>query len=529
MIQRLYIKDFAIINEIELILKDGFTVITGETGSGKSILLEALSVSLGAKTDKIMVRNGTERALVETEFIGNTFRRLLSKKGRSKAYQNDEPITISELIKANETTVDFHGQHDQQLILDVNKHVDYLDRYCHHEKDVIRLGGIFQELMSFRSQLNHARKSAEERHNRIELLKFQLNEIDSINPTIGEDFNLDKIFKKLSHLEEILKTLQVVQAQVNNGENSVIGILEKNLRSIDSLSRYDEELEKISTLFESSLIQLQEAGANITYHLADSEFDPEELAEVDERLQALELLKRKYGGSLESVIEKRDSIQVEIKSLTRPELSEDELLQNIANKEKEFSKLAIQVHKTRLKNSTLLSNKVEEAMKVLNMPGAIFEIKISQKNSMDGFVLLKDELIEGNMKGIDTIEFFLSANPGEKVKPLTSIASGGEISRIMLAIKTVFQKLDPVQTLVFDEIDSGISGKAAGRVADQLLKLSKSKQVFCITHLSQIARKADHHLHVAKFVENEKTFVTASYLNKTESSQIINDLFMSAE
>ena len=198
-------------------------------------------------------------------------------------------------------------------------------------------------------------------------------------------------------------------------------------------------------------------------------------------------------------------------------------------KEKDFSQLAIRLHKSRVQKSKKLSNKIENAMDGLNMLGSDFEIKITQQISEIGFVSMDNNVLDANAKGIDTVEFFLSANQGESVKPFASIASGGEISRIMLAIKAVFQDLDPVQTLVFDEIDSGISGKAAEKVAEQLLKLSKSKQVFCITHLSQIVRKADHHLHIVKFVKNGQTFVKANYLNELESPQVINELFVGTE
>ena len=526
MIQRLYIKDFAIIDEINLDLKPGFTVITGETGSGKSILLKALSVSLGAKADKVMVRNGSNRAIIETEFNENVFRRLISNNGRTKAYCNNEPITINDLIKANETSVDFHGQHDQQLIMEPNRHIDYLDRYCRHEKDVLKIGELFQELTSLRAQLNHARQSADERRDRLELLKFQANEIDSADPIIGEDFELDKKYKKLSHLEDIIKTLQIVHDQVNTSDNSVIDLLEKNLRSIDSIAVYDEELNKISELFKTSIIQLQEGGVEISNRLSGLEFNPGELLEVGDRLQAIEGLKRKYGGSMESILEKRNEIQVEVNSLTKPELSEDEILRQIHIKVNDYSELAIQLYHSRKKNANLLSRKIEESMATLNMPGAIFDIKITQKKTGNSFVLINGEKVDGNVKGIDMIEFFLSANPGEVVKPLASIASGGEISRIMLAIKTVFQDLDPVQTLVFDEIDSGISGKAAEKVADLLLKLSKSKQVFCITHLSQIAIRANHHLHIVKSIKNDQTIVEMKYLSEKESPKVINELFV---
>lgn len=529
MIQRLYIKDFAIIDEVDINLKPGLTVITGETGSGKSILLEAMGVSLGAKADKIMVRTGKNRAVIEIEFEQQAFRRLISDQGRTKAYRNDEPITIGDLVKSNRTAVDFHGQNDQQLILDVNRHIDYLDRFCGHEADVEKIGEIFSELTDLKLKLKNAMQSSDDRKDRLDLLKFQSQEIDAVNPTIGEDHELDKEYKKLSHLEEILKTLQTIQQEVNSGDNSVTHILEQNLRSLDFLTKYDENLKKITDLMQSSMIQLQEAGAEISGRLAEAEFDPLELEAVEERLHAVEGLKRKYGGSIESVLEKRKSIQKEIQSLAGTEYSEEELKKQIKAKELEFSTLAKSLNQTRAAKSLVLSIQIENAMSELNMPGAKFDIRISQAFSENGFVDINGKSAEGNPKGIDIVEFFLSANPGEPVKPLAAIASGGEISRIMLAIKTVFQDLDPVPTLVFDEIDTGISGKAAEKVADQLLKLSRSKQVFCITHLSQIARKADHHLHIDKHFENGRTFVRANYLNETESPHVVNELMMGTE
>ncbi len=526
MIQHLYIKDFAIIDEVNLDMKPGFTVITGETGSGKSIILEALSVSLGAKADKLMVRFGADRAVIETDFNQTSYRRLISNKGRTKAFQNDEPITVTNLKKSNETTVDFHGQHDQQLILNTDRHIDYLDHFCGHKDDVNKLGQTYQELTSYQTKLYRIRQTENERRDRLDLLKFQAQEIDSVNPILDEDLKLDKDFKKMSHLEDIIKTLQLVQNQVNTGDNSVIDILENNFRSIESLSQYDEDLKQISEMYQTAIIQLQEAGTDISMQLSGSEFDAEILSEISERLQALESLKRKYGGSIEAVLNNRESIHLEIKSLTKPELSEDEILKQIKFKQNKFSILAKRLHQSRLKNAKILSAKVENAMSLLNMPGAVFKINISMKKSDSGFFVINGENVEANSQGIDWVQFFLSANPGEPVKPLASIASGGEISRIMLAIKTVFQDLDPVQTLIFDEIDSGISGIAAEKVADQLLKLSKSKQVICITHLSQIAQKADYHLHITKIVENDQTFVKVNYLNEIESSRIISELFV---
>ncbi|MEE3153868.1 MAG: AAA family ATPase, partial [Candidatus Neomarinimicrobiota bacterium] len=337
MIQRLYIKDFAIIDEIDINFKPGLTVITGETGSGKSILLQALSVSLGAKADKIMVRNGSQRAVIETEFKDREIRRLISDQGRTKAYQNDEHITLANLIKMNETRVDFHGQHDQQLILDSSRHIDYLDRYCGHEREVNSLEDTYRELNDLRSKLDRLHQSAEETRDRLDLLKFQATEIDAVDPKIGEDFKFDQLYKKLSHIEEILRTLQKAHSKLSTEDHSLLDQLSNTVQALASLEKYDLELTKITDLLKSSIIQLQEAGSEITSQLSESEFEPDELSIIEDRLNALETLKRKYGGSIESVLERRKLIQEELQTLKNPEQSEKALIEIIKEKEKMFS------------------------------------------------------------------------------------------------------------------------------------------------------------------------------------------------
>jgi len=281
--------------------------------------------------------------------------------------------------------------------------------------------------------------------------------------------------------------------------------LSNAVQAIASLEKYDSELTKITDLLKSSIIQLQEAGSEITSQLSESEFEPDELSIVEDRLNALETLKRKYGGSIESVLERRKLIQEELQTLNNPEKSEKALIEIIKEKEKMFSMTAISVHKKRKEKSNDLSSKIEEAMEELNMPGAHFEIRIGQERSDHGFVNYNNELHMGNPKGIDTVEFFLSANPGEPVKPLAAVASGGEISRIMLALKTICTVDNDGKTLVFDEVDAGIGGEVADAVGKKLQKLSKSNQVLCVTHLPQIASYADNHFHVEKIIKEERT------------------------
>ena len=256
------------------------------------------------------------------------------------------------------------------------------------------------------------------------------------------------------------------------------------------------------------------------------EFDPEELQSMEERMNALESLKRKYGGSINSVLIQRKKINNEIKSLRNSNKLKHEIIKEIKVKENMYSSKALSLHKKRESKSIELSKMIVMTMSNLNMEGARFDIKIEQDEIEESYIKLYGKNVAGNSKGIDKVEFYLSANPGEPSKPLSFVASGGEISRIMLAIKTVFQDIDPVQTLVFDEIDSGISGKAAEKVSEHLMELAKKKQIICITHLSQIAHKAHNHLHIEKSVVDKKTYVGFAYLNKNESSKVIKELFV---
>ena len=274
------------------------------------------------------------------------------------------------------------------------------------------------------------------------------------------------------------------------------------------------------------MIQFEEAVSAISSNVLKLDINDEELYEIEERINSIELMKRRYGGSIESVVNTRKTIELELNDLQDPENFEKKILDEIDMLENIFYEKAIKVHQKRKKKATDLSKKIEEKMKELNMPDSQFIIKIKMDENADSFINHNQETISVNSKGIDIVEFYLSANLGEPAKPLSQVASGGEISRIMLAIKTVFHDLDPIDTLVFDEIDSGISGNAAKTVAKHLVKLSKNKQVICITHLPQIAQFADNHLHIEKYVKENHTFAKSKYLDKTESLSIIKELFL---
>lgn len=527
MINQLSIKNFAIIDDLTVQLNPGLTIVTGETGSGKSILLQALGVALGGKTSKILVRSGQPRAMVEVSTPLNDYRRIISANGHQKAFIDDEPKPIEPFRNHTQYLADFHGQHEQQVILKKESHIDYLDRFAQLEKESKSIQTIYQSIQSNNKQLQSAILSKQEKQDRLELIQFQLNEIESIDPKVGEDELLDQEYKKLYHQEEILASLQSIDTLLTQENQSPQTQLNDVQQQLNQLKKYDEELSPLGETIDSALISIQEVSSQIGDYLIKIDHDPERLIEVQERLQAIERLKRKYGGQLELVLMKKDELEKEIHHLLSSNQSISALESEIKSLEKQYIKEAIQLNKNRSKYAGKLARDVEEIMAKLNMSKAQFEARVSVIQASTSFVKVDGQSLQTFAKGIDQVEFYLSANPGEQLKPLTQIASGGETSRIMLAFKTVFQRTDMVETLIFDEIDTGISGETAEKVADCLKELSKDKQVICISHLPQITRKADQHLHVEKNVDHSQTYVSAQYLNEQQSETILTQFFNS--
>ena len=528
MIKKLFIKDFAIIKELEIPLKNGLTVITGETGAGKSILLKALGFALGAKSDKTYVRSGQEQSVVEVEVQTNKdsiYRRLLSKGGRSRSFVNDEPtidINYKSLVKV---IADFHGQNEQQYILNSNTHIDFLDSYCKSEELVKKIEFIFSNLSKTIDLLNKAKIQQETASNQKELLKFQLNEINSISPQENEDVRLGVDFKRLNHIDELISTVQNMNQSLTEHDHSIYRQLNSTLNDLERLSNYDKNLGTFIDSLKQASISIQDASVSLFQYAENIDNDPEQSKIIEDRLQEIESLKRKYGGSIESIFTFKSQAEVELESLSG-------LDQKIIDLEEEryllvtqYQKIADQLHESRINNAIKLSKEIELEMSELNMAGSTFEILINTKPDSESLINFNQERIAFGSKGYDNIEFFLSANPGELPKPLVKVASGGEVSRIMLAIKSVLKKSDPVETLIFDEIDSGISGQAAEKVALSLEALAKNKQVLCITHLPQIASRAHHHMYISKKINNNQTDVVLHYLKEEEKLEAIAGLF----
>ena len=529
MIKNLLIKNFAIIDDLSIGFYPGLTVITGETGSGKSIIIEAMSVVSGKKANRLMVKSGGNNSVIDLEFSDNSYRRIISKSGRSKSYINDVPTPMNEITKEFEHKIDFHGQHDQQLILKKENHINYLDYFCQHQDKVNEIINIYDNLEKCRIQLKHIKQNLLLYEEKKELLNFQLNEIELADIKIEEETNLLNEYKRLNHQEEILNFYNHLQLKLNSHDEGILSDLNNILSKIDSLKKYDKSILKFEDLFNSIVVQLQDVDSEINSRLINDEFDDERLSFIEERTAVLETLKRKYGGSLESVLEHRNQIRQELTQISSSIKSELDLNENIKELEKKYNKLATELSVNRNNNRIKLSSLIEGSLGELNMKRARFNIEISHIAKDNSFMKNNKKPVQYFSKGIDQVEFLLSANSGEPLKPMTSIASGGEMSRIMLAIKTVFQDQNPISTLIFDEIDTGISGETAKKVSNHLKTLSNHKQVICITHIPQIAKQADNHLHITKTMDSSNTIVKADYIGGEQSKNIINNLFVGDE
>jgi len=528
MIKRIYIKDFAIIDELELPINDGLTVITGETGAGKSIVLKALQIALGNRAEKTDVRSGQNQAVVEAEIDldgGLIYRRLVSKAGRMRSFINDEPISEPRFRDCVETAADFHGQHEQQFIMNSNTHIDFLDRFCRIDNKVLEIESAYNNLIKIDQQLLKLKELSDNAATRKELLEFQLQEINIVDPQINEDIDLSQKFKRLNHIDELISTVRNLNQSLTEHEHSIYRQLSSSITDLEKLSFYDKSIKPFIESIDQAAVSIQDASSGLLQYAETIDDDPSLLKEIEERLHSIESLKRKYGGSIESVQSFIEEAKDELDQLTKLDVKISQ------NKEErkllimQYQRLADEIHEVRSKSIKTIEDEVQSALTELNMPGALFNISVSTRFDEHSLIIFENNGVLFGPKGYDQVEFFFSANPGENPKPLIKIASGGEVSRIMLAIKSVLKKSDPVGTLVFDEIDTGISGKAAEKVSEALSSLSKEKQVICITHLPQIASKADHHLYVSKKISNDQTEVLARYLSEKEKVQAIAELF----
>ncbi len=552
MLEALTIKDFALIDYDYLEFSKGFTVLSGETGAGKSILIGALSFLLGGKADVQLIRNGKKEASVSGTFVlpenlpvrkeisendearnalewlsihgieiendRVLLRRLIRDTGKNGAWINDTPVTRGDLSQFSSFLVDIHGQHEHQSLMKVSEHRKYLDALAGITADVEAFTAKYAELVDKRRQLAQYNLSDSERLRKLDMMNFAVKEISDAKLKAGEDTALEEEEARLSSYEKIYSDVDSIDQMLSEGENGVIGLLKKIRRDSMHVTDMDKSLSALDERVEAAFYELSDISAEFSSYKNNLVYDPARLQTVEDRLSLIYNLKKKYASSvnapLSEVIAYFEEAQRFIDENGDGNNKKEILSSEIKALEKIILAQAEKLSAARKASASKMSEEVDQILAKLGMKGTTFVVQIKQKAGTEVEQLC-------GPYGKDDIEFMISANPGNPPLPLAKIASGGELSRVMLALKTIFARTDAVETLVFDEIDTGIGGEVAVAVGAHIKNLAKSRQIFCITHLASIAVYADNQIKIEKSVSGE---ITSSNVHPVEGEERVIEI-----
>lgn len=549
MLKSLYIKDYALIDEINIDFKPGLNIITGETGAGKSILIDALNLLLGVRASSELVRKGAVKALVEGIFDVSAnkkvkkavedadldltdeliLRREISSKSNNRCFINDTPVTLQTLKEFGNLLVDLHGQHEHQSLLRTETHIDFIDEYAGCENELQKYQSLLIELKNLHLKLIELAEKESELKEKREFYKFQIREIDAVNPQENEDAEIEQELKILENYEKLLLTASQAANLLYEDENSIQDKLQYVIKSLKDAAKIDNKFIELINELETALLNISDAGRTLSNYGSSIELDPQKLELSRQRLIELNRIKKKYGGTINSVIEHRKKIGELFELSDDVDVHKENLIASINNLKLDVAAAAKILSTKRKKVFNDIKKGVEETLKQLGIQYAKFEIKnIHNETNQTLGLPIEGKYLEYNEKGIDNIEFFISANKGEDLKPLAKTASGGEISRIMLSLKTILAKNDKLPLLIFDEIDTGVSGQIAQKVGKALKELAAFHQIIAITHLPQIAGLADFHFLVEKVYSNNRTSTSIKLLNSEEQIREVAKL-MSGE
>jgi DNA repair protein RecN (Recombination protein N) len=540
MLRSLYIRDFVIVDELDIDLESGFTVLTGETGAGKSILLDALSLAMGERADPSQIREGKNRAEISaifsladplkktisswlevqdfsTEDDGATIilKRVIDTSGRSKAFINGGTATLNQLKELSSFLVDIHGQHAHQLLLKAGAQRDLLDNQANLDGLVAEVKQLYQAWQTAKKQLELAKNAGENLQKEQERLAWQLEELDALAPQAGEWAEIEQDHARLANAAKLIEgsqnAIQALQDQEGNAEE----LLSKAFHEIADLAKLDSNLEDAKIAIESAQIQISEASHSLNRYLQKIDVDPERLATVEERLKALHSAAKKFKVMPNDLPEKWAEIQEQVTAIKN---SQDlgALEQNLSKTLAAYLKSAKKLSQERIAAAKTLERLVTAAMQDLAMAGGVFAIQI-------------EALEEGNAHGLEQVEFLVAGHPGATPKQLAKVASGGELARISLAISVITSEASQIPTLIFDEVDSGIGGAVAETVGKRLKELGQAHQVLCVTHLPQVAAEGHQHWKVAKQSQDNVTISSMQILSRQERVEEIARMLGGAE
>ncbi|MQS75047.1 DNA repair protein RecN [Companilactobacillus halodurans] len=524
MLKKLIINNFAIINKLQIDFRDGMTALTGETGAGKSIIIDALGLLVGSRSSIDFIRTGQEQLKVQGLFEVKSgsplfaildeygiahedrqiiIKREINRKGRNVCRVNNELVKTNVLRQMGQFLVEIHGQNQQQELLDEENHINILDRFADDkfQKQLAKYQNIYTNYQEKRSRLRTIQKNSQNLAQRIDMLKFQIEEIDSAQIKAGEDDQLEDEKNQLANFEKISSALQESYRGLSENNVGVVDALGNVRDQLEDIMDYDNSYKELYDSVNGAYYQLQDNAATISDQLENLDFDEGRLDNIQKRLITLDSLKKKYGPTLDEVIDFGKKAHQELSEIDIDDNTEDKLTSEIDKLQSELIDLGKDLSKKRHKTATTLEKSINHQLKDLYMPNAKFGVSF----------VSGDESLADN--GIDQIQFDLKTNVGEDYKPLVKVASGGELSRVILAFEAIIAEKMNVETIVFDEIDTGVSGRVAQAIGDKIYKVSQSLQVLCITHLPQVAAMSDLQFEIKKETVKDKTETKVSLLN----------------
>lgn len=520
MISRLHIENIAVIENADIDFRNGFIALTGETGAGKSILIDSINILLGNRASRDLVRTGCSKAFVSAEFDnvagleklfseygvpdegnGSIFlSRELSAEGKSVARINSRPVPASVLKEFGKRLITIHGQQDNGTLLDTSTHLSFLDAYAKNGNKLNEYRTSYRKFRSIKKEIDKLTLDDDEKARRVDTLTYQINEIEAAEPVEGEDEDLADRKKVLSGAEKIIESLSAARTILSDGEYNVSEMFSQAVTNLESISEFSDELEDFASRSESILTEIDSLAEDVKTLADRFDFNPRELDEIEDRLGVINSLKRKYGRTIGEI----NSYLADAKAqLAQIEYSDEAILKldaELAKAHDELVENAQILTDSRRKAAEEVKREVTKELSELEMPKVRVEVRIDKKKY--------------SFDGADDVEFLISTNVGENVKPLSSVASGGELSRIMLALRKILSSPEKNETLIFDEIDTGVSGKASVRIAQKMKQMSKTAQVITVTHLAQIAAYADEHLKIEKKDNGQRTFTTVTELDE---------------
>ena len=520
MLNYLHLRDFAVVEQLELELGDGLTVLTGETGAGKSILIDALGLALGERADSGIVRHGRERSEISAGFDISAnpparqwlsaneldvdheclLRRTVTAEGRSRAWINGTPVPLQQLRSLGDLLVDIHGQHEHQTLLKREQQRELVDRFADHSALLDAVDSAFRHWQSLQNEWQQLTQAGN-RDQQLELLRFQVRELETLAVSGDEIQALDEEHKRLANADRLLEGCHQVLQAIDHDEHSLSQDINRILSLLQELRRNDAALEPIIELLDGAAIQLDEADSALRHHVEGLSLEPERLQQIDQRLGAIHDLARKHRIGASELPDCQLRLTEELARLEQSEQRLEVLQQEIDQAEEAYRQVAQRLGKSRRRAATRLAQQVTETMQPLGMPDSRLVIDIQPQETFSRF-------------GLDRIEFLVSTNPKQPPRPLAKIASGGELSRISLAIQVIAASDSSIPTLIFDEVDVGIGGRVAEIVGQRLRELGQRRQVLCVTHLPQVAAQGHHHLFVDKLHREDEASTTLTTLDQ---------------